>query len=231
MIVFQITLDIFLLQNLPAEEATGVLCQFIDKGLCTKEEMIKFHEERKYKNYCFNSLYPVSQDKIYHKDRQYKLQIRTIDMYLAEFLSNELIGVEDRIIKVLDTQVKLLPKKDIDKLYSITSCIMKVGSHYWRDCFEEIDFSRAIQNNLIKKYQDFTGKQVDENFTFVRDITFKNRVPIACKYKEISLLGDKVELYIGDEPIAQELAYMALGTGLLEMNSRGFGFVNDKWKR
>ena len=30
--------------------------------------------------------------------------------------------------------------------------------------------------------------------------------------------------------MAQELAYMAMGTGVLEANSRGFGFVNDKWK-
>lgn len=231
MLVFQITLDIYLLQNLPAEESTGVLCKFIDKVLCSNEELIDFHESKQYKNYCFNSLSPVSPDKIYHKDRRYRLQIRTIDMNLAEHFSNDSVGVEDRIIKVLDTKVKLLPKKNIDKLYSITPCILKTELGYWKEHFSEEEFCRSVKNNLIKKYKSFSGEDVDEDFSFVREVAFVNRKPILCKYKEVSLLGDKVDLYVEENPMAQKLAYMALGTGLLEVNSRGFGFVNDKWRK
>ena len=43
------------------------------------------------------------------------------------------------------------------------------------------------------------------------------------------LLGDKISLNISDDKLAQDLAYMALGTGLLEVNSRGAGFTNYRW--
>jgi len=231
MIVFQITLDIFLLQNLPATEATGVICKFLDQVICSKNELIDFHESRQYKHYCFNSLSPISPDKIYHKDNSYRLQIRTINSELAEVFSNASIGVDDRIIKVMDSRVKLLPKHNIDKLYSVTPCIIKTEYGYWKEHFSEEEFCQALKTNLIKKYKEFTKMEVDEDFDFVHRIEFINRKPILCKYKEISLLGDKVDLYVEDNPMAQELAYMAMGTGILEVNSRGFGFVNDKWKK
>lgn len=231
MIVFQISLEIYLLQNLPSEEATGVICKYIDKVLCSDENLIEFHNSRQYKNYCFNSLYPVSPDKVYHKDKRYHLQLRTVDMNLAEHFSNGAVGVEDRILKVVDAQVKLLPKKIIDKLYSITPCILKTDMGYWQEHFSTEEFCQSIQNNMVKKYKDFTGQEVEEDFKLVRDITFINRKPISCKYKDVSLLGDKIDLYIEENPMAQVLAYMAMGTGILEANSRGFGFVNDKWKK
>lgn len=231
MIVFQLSLDIYLLQNLPSEEATGVICKFIDKVLCKNESLIEFHQSCKYKNYCFNSLYPVSPDKIYHKDKRYQLQLRTIDMNLAEYFANEAVGVEDRILKVVDTQVKLLPKKPINKLYSITPCILKSDYGYWKDHLSTEEFCQAIQNNLVKKYKAFTEQDIKEDFQLVRQVVFINRKPILCKYKDVNLLGDKLDLYIEENPMAQELAYMAMGTGILEANSRGFGFVNDKWKK
>ena len=40
------------------------------------------------------------------------------------------------------------------------------------------------------------------------------------------LLGDKMEIVVANNKGAQELFYMALGTGLLENNSNGCGFVN-----
>ena len=60
-------------------------------------------------------------------------------------------------------------------------------------------------------------------------IKFENIKPISTKYKNISLLGDKMTLYIAENEMAQEMAYFILGTGLLEMGSRGFGYCNYKW--
>lgn len=53
-----------------------------------------------------------------------------------------------------------------------------------------------------------------------------NHKPIIIKYKNIKLLGDKIKLYVNSDETSQEVAYMALKTGIGEMNSRGFGFVN-----
>ena len=60
-------------------------------------------------------------------------------------------------------------------------------------------------------------------------LEFLNQGPIVMEYKNVKLLGDKVRLQIADNDSAQKLAYMSLGTGLLEMNSRGAGFVNYRW--
>ena len=60
-------------------------------------------------------------------------------------------------------------------------------------------------------------------------LEFLNEGPIVMEYKNVKLLGDKVRLQIADNDSAQKLAYMSLGTGLLEMNSRGAGFVNYRW--
>ena len=231
MVVFQITLDIFLLENVRSEEATGVICKYLDRLLCENEEFISFHEERRYKNYCFNSFFPISPDKVYHKDRRYKLQLRTVDMNLAEHFSNLATEIPDRVIKVVGTEVKLLPKKNTDKLYCVTPCIMKTENGYWQGNMTTQEFALAIQTNLVKKYKHFTGQDIDENFELIRELHFVNRKPISCKYKNVNLLGDKVDIMISEDAMSQELAYFALGTGILEGNSRGFGFVNSKWRK
>ncbi|WP_177214470.1 CRISPR-associated endoribonuclease Cas6 [Anaeromicropila populeti] len=213
------------------EKTMEVLCKFLDNVLCQKEELIGLHNAKKYKNYCFNSLYPTSSDKVYHKNKRYQLQIRTTDRELAQHFANQAVRVKDRIIKVIETSVQMLPKRTIYKLYSISPCMLKTDYGYWRSYLPEANFLEAVKSNLIKKYKDFTGQLVDEDFSFFERIEFINRKPILCAYKNVSLLGDKLDLYISEHPMAQELAYFALGVGILEGNARGFGFVNDKWKK
>ena len=90
-------------------------------------------------------------------------------------------------------------------------------------------FEERLKVNLIKKWNRFTGEQIDEDFPLFTTLEFLNRKPIAMNYKTVRLLGDKVRLQITEHETAQRLAYMALGTGVLEMNSRGAGFVNYRW--
>ena len=70
---------------------------------------------------------------------------------------------------------------------------------------------------------------MEEEFSLFTGVEFLNKCPVATEYKGIKLLGDKLRLHIADNTSAQSLAYMALGTGILEMNARGFGFVNYRW--
>ena len=90
------------------------------------------------------------------------------------------------------------------------------------------NYERRLKENLIKKYNCLNKVKIDENFQLYSAIEFKNKLPIKISYKNISLLGDKFNIYISDNEQAQSLAYMCLGTGILEMNARGFGFVNNK---
>ena len=54
-------------------------------------------------------------------------------------------------------------------------------------------------------------------------------MPVKIPYKNIHLLGDKIDLEIANNEMAQKLAYFALGVGLGENNSRSCGFVNYKY--
>ena len=90
-------------------------------------------------------------------------------------------------------------------------------------------FEERLKVNLIKKWNQAQGDKLAEDFQLYTMLEFLNEAPIPMEYKNIKLLGDKIRLQIADNETAQKVAYMALGTGLLEMNSRGAGFVNYRW--
>lgn len=90
-------------------------------------------------------------------------------------------------------------------------------------------FEKRLIDNIIKKYNYIYKTEINEEFQFYTSITFNNKKPISINYKNIKLLGDKVELIIDNSQLAQDLAYLSLGVGLLESNSRGFGFVGYRW--
>lgn len=92
-------------------------------------------------------------------------------------------------------------------------------------------FEQRLFSNAIKKYKQYTGEDVNEDFQWYTQITFLNKKPIALLYdsKKIKLLGDKINLKIADNRQAQELTYFMLGTGLGEINSRGAGTCNYRY--
>ncbi|WP_252231970.1 CRISPR-associated endoribonuclease Cas6 [Clostridium sp. ZBS15] len=227
--VFQIKLKVFLLEDIILENLQSNLSAFIDKGLSKNEELLKFHKSNKFKYYCFDSLYPIEKDKVYKKNNVYTLTIRTIDKNLAKFFNNVLVNEFDNYIKALTSEIRIIPKKHIDKIYSITPAIMKSNNGYWKSKMTIDDFERRLKENLIKKYNSILDTKINEDFDLYTTIEFKNKKPIATSYKEIKLLGDKISLNIAENEMAQNLAYMSIGTGILENNGRGFGFINYRW--
>ena len=125
--------------------------------------------------------------------------------------------------------MRIISKKHIQELYSITPIVVKTDEGYWRGIMTDPEFEKIIKINLIKKYKQFTGKNIREDILLYDVMKFNNRIPIKIPYKNINLLGDKLSFRISKEPKAQELAYFALGVGIGENNSRGHGFVNYKY--
>ena len=65
---------------------------------------------------------------------------------------------------------------------------------------------------------------------FYSTIEFLNKTPVPMKYKKYkNFSAIKVRLAVLDDEKSQEMAYLSLGVGLGEMNSRGAGFVNYRW--
>ena len=109
------------------------------------------------------------------------------------------------------------PKRMISKLYSVTPVILKNDFGYWK---AEIS---------LPEYEERLIVNIEDDVHLYDSILFKNKMPVKIPYKNIHLLGDKIDLEIANNEMAQKLAYFALGVGLGENNSRSCGFVNYKY--
>lgn len=227
--VYEIKLKVFMLKKVTVDNIQTIVSEFIDSALAKNEQLLQMHNENKFKFYCFGGFYPLEDDKIYKSDKIYTLTLRTTDRRIAEFFNNDLINNYTSFIKGLTSEIRILPKKHIEKIYSLTPVILKNDNGYWKNVISLEDFEKRLKENLIKKYNNLSDEKLDEDFELYTGLEFKNRKPIANEYKGIKLLGDKVSLNISENKTAQDLAYMCLGTGLLEMNARGYGFCNYRW--
>ncbi|HDK7168545.1 TPA: CRISPR-associated endoribonuclease Cas6 [Clostridium botulinum] len=227
--VYELTLKVFLMKDIKSDESSEKIANIIDKALSRDDKLLDFHKENIYKYYTFNSLYPIEKEKIYHKGRIYSLKIRTIDESLVKYFKKNLVNEYTEYIKALTLECKVIPSRYIEKIYSITPVIIKTETGYWKGKLSLEQFEQRLKDNMIKKYNKYFDTKIDENFSLFRVIIFENHKPIASNYKNISILGDKLTLVIDENENAQKLAYLALGTGIGEMNARGFGFVNYKW--
>ncbi|GAA0182520.1 hypothetical protein SH2C18_48870 [Clostridium sediminicola] len=226
--VFEISILVFLLKDIDSKDAFSKIGEFIDSGLAKKPELLELHNKNTFKNYCFCSFFPLESDKIHKEGKNYTIRIRTVDSRLADFFNKDLVNHFNDNIKALTSTIKILPKRHIEKMYSITPLVLKTNEGYWKGNLSLNDFERRLKENLIKKYNLLMDTKIDEDFQLYTSIEFNNKKPVAINYKGRKILGDKVTIHISDDKIAQDLAYMSLGTGILEMNARGAGYMSFK---
>lgn len=228
--VNELTLKVFLLKDIQITESLEKISDLIDKCLAKDKKFLEFHKSNKFKNYTYNSFFPVERSsKVYKEGNIYSIKIRTIDEELASYFKKNLGNECTEYIKSLTIQDKMISKRHIEKIYSITSVVIKTDNGYWKGNLSLDQFEKRLKENLIKKYNNYFNTKINEEFQLFNMISFDNVKPISCKYKSVSLLGDKLTLNIAENETAQRLAYLAIGTGLGEMNSRGYGFVNYRW--
>lgn len=227
--VYQIRIKIYMLKDVPINYIQSKTAAFIDKGFANDEYLLKLHEENCYKGYCFDLPYPTEVEGTYKKGRIYTITVRTVDARLAGYFNEVCVNNFTDEMKGLVSEISILPKKTIQTLYSLTPVILKNDNGYWRRNMRLEDFESRLKINLIKKWNGLHDQKLDENFQLYTLLEFLNKGPVIVHYKDIKLLGDKIRLQIADNQTAQELAYMALGTGMYEMNARGAGFMNYRW--
>lgn len=227
--VFMLTVKSYLNQDISKNNSLEEIGKLVDKVLSNNSDFLELHQKNCFKYYCFNGLYPIEEDKVYKADNIYSFQLRTVDKDLAMYLSNEITNHFTSNIKVLKVDLKIINQKHIDKLYSMTPTILKTEKGYWRGNLSSTDFEDRLKINLIKKYNSYTGEKINEDFPLFTAIEFNNKKPIATNYKNIKILGDKINLTIADDEVSQKIAHFALGAGVLELNSRGLGFMGFRW--
>jgi len=225
----ELSVKVFLLRDIKLENTSQQICKVIDKSLVENDAYHKFHDENKYKNYSFNMLYPLEQDKIYKKENIYTFIIRTVEKDLCDYLMNTLKNQYTEEIKILTIIKRVLPRKHIESVHTITPIVAKFGKGYWKEHTNINELERRISENLIKKYNQFYNVKIDEELELFTTLTLVNKKPVATKYKDVTILGDKVNFRVADNSQAQDIIQFAIGTGLGEMNSRGLGFINYRW--
>lgn len=227
--VFELSLKVYLLNNINDRESLAEIANLIDSCLMKSKEYNSYHNENVFKLYTYNSFYPLETDKIYKAGKIYTIIIRTIDKSIYEYFKNNLIEERTKHIKALESISHKLEDRHIEKIYSVTPIILKTDEGYWRKSLTIKEYEDRLRINLVKKYNHFTEDKLDESFPVFNMISFNNKIPIGCAYKNINLLGDKVDLVIANNMIAQKLVKIAIGTGVGEMNARGYGFVNYRY--
>ena len=227
--VYELKIKIYLLENLKLEDVGIELSSLVDKSFLASEKYKKIHKEKGYKHYSVGGILPVERDRVFKKDGIYEFQVRTPSKDIKDYLKTNLVNEFSKNTKVLVINDKIIPKNLFKKIYSLTPVIAKFPEGYWKGKVSFEKYEDRIKNNLIKKYNNFTGKKIKEDFQLYERIELNNKYPIPLKYKNIKMLGDKITLYIGSDERAQELAYFAIGAGLLEMNPRMCGFVGYKY--
>lgn len=227
--VYEIKLKLYIIKDIESENTLTCLSDLIDKCFSHNYFLLNFHKENRFKNYVYNGLYPIEPSKIYKGGNLYTVLIRTVDEVLLTHLEKFLVNENTEFLKALTLEKRIIPKNYIEKIYSITPAVAKFQNGYWRANETVEVFEKRLRENLIKKYNTYFNTKVQEDFELFTFIKFENHKPIATNYKNIRMLGDKLTLNVAENTLAQDLVYFALGSGILEMNSRGFGFVNYKW--
>lgn len=227
--IFEMKVKVYLIKDISENMALDEITHLIDKCLVQTDKYYDLHNENTYKLYSYNSFYPIEKDRIYKAGNIYSITIRVVDRDLYEYLKNNLNDERTKSIKALDIMSYKLDKLKeayIERLYSITPVIVKTDAGYWKNSLTLKDYEDRIKINLIKKHNMLMGNEIEEDFQLFTMVSLNNKLPIGCDYKDIRLLGDKVDLIIANNENAQTLAKLAIGAGIGEMNTRGYGFVN-----
>lgn len=227
--VMQVRIRMYALKDIPVGKVQAEIATFLDQELVKDAHYAELHQKNQYKLYCYDALWPVEQDKIYKKDKIYTLTIRTINLELARYFAGQAVNGYTETMKALTAEAKVIPQKPIELLYSLSPVIMKCQSGYWRDSLSVEQYEERLKVNLLKKWYQFYGEKLPEDFDMFTGIEFLNEVPVKVEYKNIHLLGDKLRLHIAENKMAQILAQVAIGTGIGELNARGYGFCNYRW--
>lgn len=222
---FELNCTAYLIKDIYFDETNEIIGKHITNGMSLDKDLLNLHQDRGYKFYVYDSLYPREEDKTYKKGRIYVFKIRSIDKILLSKIAKVITKVTPTYFQIISTELKTYNQFFINELYTVTPAVLTVDNKFWTrgDSIELL--TRRIEDNLIKKYQDYYGEIIELDERFIQAIEFKNYKPIGLKYKNIRLIGNKFSILVNENEVSQKLAFMALGAGILEKNSsNGMGF-------
>jgi CRISPR-associated endoribonuclease Cas6 len=211
------------------------------------------HDKKGYKFFCFSNIFPIGNIS---SNEIKNLIISSPDKFFIKTLEEKIKELKDtkksvnigemffEIEKIFKLRIKLrrncrlisatpivirIPEKNYEK-YNIPLEFRKKRYIYWRPQYSFEAFVKQLEENLIKKYNefyktDFTIERIFEIFKFIKSTV--NHVIIGGK--EQMVVGSVWEFwfsYLSKEQ--KKILEFGIDCGFGERNSLGFGFINVK---
>jgi CRISPR-associated endoribonuclease Cas6 len=209
------------------------------------------HNKQGYKFFTFSNIFPFSNMR---KNDQRNLMISSPSDDFVSYVKEQLEYLKD--IRIAQMKFKVdyctkidmkLPEYDTFSLITATPIITRIHRYryeelgavdlvngyksiYWRSSHPVDLFINQLEDNLVKKYNEYHHRLEDEP---------EERSPVFCSYKFLKQIATKVSSGIGLQKATvigtnwqfllngtSDLVRFALDTGLGELNSLGFGFMN-----
>ncbi|MFZ5351941.1 MAG: CRISPR-associated endoribonuclease Cas6 [Bacillota bacterium] len=205
------------------------LTELVNGAMHLDKELAQKHSMKGYKLYSFGNLYPIEKDKQYKAGKVYLFRIRSLEQSFIEKIAMHLPNTKNSSFRVLAIEKKEHRQRYISMLQTLTPAIATVDNKCWIPGDDFMLLQQRIQMNLEKKYKAFYGESPIPSQCFIQHLELLNKKPISIKYKDTSLIGNKLRIFVREDETSQKLAFIALATGILEKNSSaGFGFCSAK---
>ncbi|QUH21806.1 CRISPR-associated endoribonuclease Cas6 [Alkaliphilus sp. B6464] len=228
--VYELTISIILKKDISYLRSHEEIAAIINKAMLLDKDLKNIHKKNTFKYYIFSNLYPAIKGEDYKLGNVYSFRIRSVKREFLLKLKELLKRTENSLFNILAIEFNLVKKTYIDGLFTATPsvCVIteegKRPKHWTKYDYGMKMLEKRINNNIIRKYEQFTGSKLPNNLNVIRGIELINKKPIVIPYKNGYLLGNKFKMYFQEDDLSQELAYMMLGVGALEKGSLGMGY-------
>jgi CRISPR-associated endoribonuclease Cas6 len=199
------------------------------------EHLAKLHKENTFKHYVFDSFSPVQKDGIYKEDNIYTFRIRSFDKDFIDKMAFLIKKAKSELFDVKIVEKRIIKQRFLTKLMSITPTIVTFKNdndklYHWtlEKSGDIMKLYNALQNNLLKKYENFFNEKLEPEQNFIQLLEIKNQKPQTVNYKGIRLFGNKFLIVPNEDEVSQKLAFTAIACGLGEKNSVGCGFCKGE---
>ena len=241
---FELKCIAYLKSDIAFEESFEALSKYISFTMAGDRHFKDLHGEKGFKHFTFGGLLPIEKDKVYKQGQTYHFAIRGMDEEFINFLAQELrLNANNPKLVIVETAKKVINQHFITQLYSATPVIVSSAKDehnkpiYWtmEQDGDILKLQNQLHKNLLKKYNDFYGEELQPTQNFIQLIEVKNHKPqnitIHKDEKKVRLFGNKFKIIPNEDEVSQKLAFLALGTGLGEKGSFGGGFCLSEGMR
>lgn len=185
--IFELKCITYLKQDVAFGDSFDAISKFINYSICQNEVYKQKHNQNVFNNYCFGSFFPIEKDKLYKKGNTYYFTLRTIDEKFAKELSNLLrANINNPYLQIVQVERRDIKEFFISEIYSATPVVVSLKKEneksqqlFWtlEKSGDIIELQNQLQENLIKKYEEFFAEKLNPTQNFIQLLEIKNHKP------------------------------------------------------